>query len=290
MVGRKTNKQRREQQAVTAREKAAIARAAHQRAAQRRRAMTVLSTITVLAVAGVIVAAIAIHSTSGNKNDRSAAAAGVVDTVTSVSPAALQTVGKGTANLLPKPTNGDPPLTLHGKPEFLFIGGEFCPLCAAERWSMIQALSRFGTFKNLTQIRSATDDGDLATFSFYKSSYTSKYLSFVPVENEDRNSKQLQPLTASQTKLFSKYTTGFPFLYFGGKYVQTSVGYNPDDLTGLNWQQIATQLKTPTSKLAQDILGEANNLTATLCKITNNLPASACLTPTVTDLQSELGA
>ena len=40
-------------------------------------------------------------------------------------------------------------LTLNNKPEILYIGAEYCPFCAAERWSMIIALSRFGTFSNL---------------------------------------------------------------------------------------------------------------------------------------------
>jgi hypothetical protein len=290
VVGRKTNKQRREKQAVTAREKAALAKAEQRRVDQRRRALTVLSTIVVIAIAAAVVAFVAIHSTKNSPNDRAAATTALVQSVTSVSPAALQTVGKGSANLLVKPTDGDPPLTLHGKPEFLFIGGEFCPYCAAERWSIVQALSRFGAFKNLSQIRSGVSDGNLATFSFYKSSYSSKYIAFVPVENEDRNRNQLQPLTAAQTKIFQKYTNGFPFLYFGGKYVQTNAGYDPTLLSGLTQQQIAAQLKDPTSKIAQAILGEANNLTATLCKLTNNQPARACSSSTITSLQSQLGA
>jgi hypothetical protein len=292
-VGRKTNKQRRQQSAVTAREKAALARSEQQRADQRRRAFTVLSAIVVLAVIGVVVGVIAIHSSnkSPSKNDRSTAGiSGVLNTLTSITPATLSTVGAGSTGLSAKPTSGDPPLTLHGKPEFLYVGGEFCPFCAAERWSMIQALSRFGTFSGLSEIRSANDDGDLATFTFYKSHYTSKYISFVPVENEDRAQNQLQPLTSAQNKIFSKYTTGFPFLYFGGKYVQTNAGYTETDLSGLNQNQIAAQLKDPTSKIAKDILGEANRLTATLCTLTKNQPASACLVPAISSLQSQLNA
>src|SRR5205823_15010475 len=36
-----------------------------------------------------------------------------------------------------------------GKPEVLYIGAEYCPFCAAERWSLVYALARFGTFKGL---------------------------------------------------------------------------------------------------------------------------------------------
>jgi hypothetical protein len=290
-VGRETNKQRRQKSAVTARETAALARSEQQHADQRRRALVILSSVVVVAVAIAVVAFIAINSKSASKNDRTLTGiSSVLSNVTSVSPASLATVGAGSTSLSVKPTSGDPPLTSQGKPELLYVGGEFCPFCAAERWSMIQALSRFGTFSHLSEIHSASDDGNLATFTFYKSHYASKYLSFVPVENEDRNHNPLVNMTAAQNKIFTKYTTGYPFLDFGGKYVQTSAGYNETDLSGLSQAQIAAQLKIPTSKIAQDILGEANRLTATLCKLTNNKPASVCSAPAVTKLQGQLGA
>jgi hypothetical protein len=292
-VGRKTNKQRREQGAATAREKAAAARAIQQRAEQRRRASVILSVVVVVAlvVAIGVVVGIHAHSSSGGNNDRTASGTQhLVQTIGSVSPAALQQVGAGSTSQIAKPTSGDPPLTKDGKPEFLYVGGEFCPFCAAERWSMIQALSRFGTFSGVSQIHSGVNDGNIATFTFYKSHYTSKYISFVPVENEDRDQKPLQALTASQTKIFKKYTTGFPFLDLGGKFVQTNAGYDPTDLTGLSQQQIAAQLKTPTGKVAQDILGEANRLTSMLCTLTKNQPANVCLSPVITNLQAQIGA
>jgi hypothetical protein len=33
----------------------------------------------------------------------------------------------------------------------LYIGAEYCPYCAAERWPLVMALSKFGTFSNLPQ-------------------------------------------------------------------------------------------------------------------------------------------
>jgi hypothetical protein len=289
-VGRETNKQRRQRQAASAREKAAASRAAQKRTDQRRRAIVILSSVVAVAVAAALIAVVAINSSKSTHQANDRTTATVAKTVTSVAPAALQTVGPGSARLSATPTKGDTPLTASGKPELLFIGGEYCPICAAERWSMVQALSRFGTFSNLSQIRSATTDGNIATFSFYKSSYNSKYLSFNPVEAEDRSQKLLERMTPAQQALFTKYGSGFPFLDFGGKYVQTTAGYDPNTLSGLDWQEIATQLKTPSSKVAQAILGESNNLTATICKLTNNQPSSACLSPEITTLQSQLGA
>src|SRR5207237_546429 len=81
---------------------------------------------------------------------------------------------------------GSPPLLTgpNGKPEVFFYGAEWCPLCAAERWSIITALSRFGTFHNLKEIASSSTDSypNTSTFTFYQSSYTSSYIDFVPVD------------------------------------------------------------------------------------------------------------
>ena len=192
---------------------------------------------------------------------------------------------------LPKKIS-DPPLTSGGKPEVLFVGGEFCPYCAAERWSLVQALSRFGTFSNLSEVSSSSTDVDpnTPTFSFYKSKYTSKDVAFVPVENEDRSQHQLVPMTAAEQRLFTKYTTGFPFVYFGGKYVVTSPSFDPKVLKGLTQTQVASQLNDPNSNVAKAVDGTANALTAAICSMTNNQPTKACLTPAVTNLQSQLNA
>src|SRR5438270_1263439 len=37
------------------------------------------------------------------------------------------------------------PLRQGRKPVFLFVGAQYCPFCAAERWAVVKALSRFGT-------------------------------------------------------------------------------------------------------------------------------------------------
>ena len=57
---------------------------------------------------------------------------------------------------------GQPPLTVtvgnKKLPEALFVGADFCPYCAATRWGIIVALSRFGTFNGLfNMLSSATD-------------------------------------------------------------------------------------------------------------------------------------
>ena len=55
------------------------------------------------------------------------------------------------------------------------MGAEYCPYCAAERWAMAVALSRFGTFSDLRLIHSSSADiyPNTPTLSFYRSSYAS---------------------------------------------------------------------------------------------------------------------
>jgi hypothetical protein len=297
-VGRTTNKQRRDQQAATARARAAAARAEQQRQEQRRRAMTIIGSVVAVAVVVVVIAVVAItHKSSTNTaaGDRAVASPAVVKAVSSVPSATLSKVGAGSVTAFPSAVSGQPPLTSGGKPEMLFIGAEFCPFCAAERWPMIQALSRFGTFSNLSEISSSSTDTDpnTPTFSFYKSSYTSKYLTFRAVEDETRSGGSLENPTDAEGKLWVKYTgnpPGFPFIDYGGKFVQTSQSYDPTILSGLNQTQVAAQLNDPTSTIAKAIDGGANMTTATICTMIENKDTKVCLQPTITNLQRQIGA
>ncbi len=58
-------------------------------------------------------------------------------------------------------------------------------------------------------------------------------------------------------------------------------------LAGLSWSQVASDLTNSSSPVAQSVNATANYMTAALCKLTNNQPASAC-TSTVQGLQSSL--
>jgi hypothetical protein len=112
-----------------------------------------------------------------------AQAAAVAAEVTSVPTATFDSVGAGTATGLTA-TSGQPLLTSGGKPEVVYMGGEYCPFCAAERWALTAALSRFGTFTGLGLIHSSPTDvyASTPTLSFHGSRFTSKYVSFAPVE------------------------------------------------------------------------------------------------------------
>jgi thiol-disulfide isomerase/thioredoxin len=195
----------------------------------------------------------------------------------------------------------DPLLSSGGKPEMLYIGAEFCPYCAAMRWSMAVALSRFGTFT--TPLRgfhsSSTDvDPSTPTLTFYKADYQSNYLTFTPVENEDVSEKPLQATTSTQQALWAKYDTstqngvttqGFPFIDFGNKALLKFPIYDPSILKGMSWAQVASALSDPSSKVAQAIDGAANYITASICKMTGNKgPAGVCTSSSIRSLESSV--
>jgi thiol-disulfide isomerase/thioredoxin len=296
----------------TRRQKIAAQRAAARRAQVRKR--IILAAASIVAVAAVVIA-LAVVKTSSVPGTAAAASEGptgaalhsLVADVTSVPASVLDTVGGGDLAADGMTRVSATPLTADGKPELLYIGADFCPYCAAERWAMIVALSRFGTFSGLSTIHSSATDAypDTPTFTFYGSSYTSKYLSFVPVE-ETTNYRQgnsastsvpyvtLQTPTAAEQALLNTYDPGsdgspIPFIDIGNKYVEISnlAPYGPQDLAGLTWSQIAAALRDPSSAIAQGIDASANYLTAGICEMTGNQPATAC-TSAVRALEAKL--
>lgn len=205
------------------------------------------------------------------------------------------------------PVTGSP-LTAGGKPEVLYVGANFCPYCAALRWPLIVALSRFGSFSGLTSIRSALVDGAGKTevypgtpsWTFHGASYASPYLTFTAVELNTNVPDPstgyyttLQALTKAQQTTMSVYdpSGAFPFVDMGDSYVQLSllVPYGPQDLQGKTWSQITAAITGgQASPLGKEIDASANYLTAGICKLTGDKPATAC-TPAVRALQSHLG-
>lgn len=216
----------------------------------------------------------------------------VVTQITTLPTSQFEAVGQGTANNLIKPVSGTPLTGATGKPLVLYIGAEYCPYCAAERWPLIIALSRFGTFSGLRTTTSSSTDvyPDTPTFSFHGATYTSDYVDFRAVEQTDRDQKPLDTLSAADQAVYSKYGSGsIPFVSFGNRYVLNAATYSPDLLGGQSWQPIADELRDPSTPQARAILGSANLITAAICKSTSDRPASVCSTPTIQALEKKLG-
>jgi Domain of unknown function (DUF929) len=291
------------------REKIAAQREAARRAEQRKRIL--LATGSIIVVAAIVLTFVIIKlnnkssgtSAQGVSNGPTGTAlASVVHNLTTVPASTLAAVGNGggAVTAMPKSISGSP-LTANGKPEMLFIGAEYCPYCGAERWAMIVALSRFGTFTGLSTVHSSTTDTDpdTPTWTFVHATYTSQYLTFTSVEETTNipdpstgSYTLLQTPTAAQQTLITKYAGSsgtIPFIDFGNKYMIEGASYDASLLGQgkISWATIASDLHNPNSSIAKGVLGVANYITAAICGMTGNQPASVC-TPAIKSLESQI--
>ena len=178
----------------------------------------------------------------------------------------------------------DAKLTADGKPDLLYIGAEFCPVCATERWAMYVALSKFGTFSRQPgEIHSAVSDGDIPTLTFYNSTYSSPYFTFTPVETTTNQPDgnyyvSLQTPTAAQQKLWTSHTDqSFPWVDFGGKTELTTAQYDPAVLEGVTFADIAKDIGNNSTVIGADIDASAKVLVQTICStLSGNKPAAVC--------------
>lgn len=221
---------------------------------------------------------------------------------------AVQPKTAGTQNAQPSPqaqakTLGffkkvsDTPVTLENKPYFLYVGAQFCPFCAAERWSIVKALSNFGTWSGLGPDTSADEEAGFSripTYNFVNAKYESQYISYAHKETADRNGKPIpgQELTDFEKKWFNQYDPrgGVPFLFVSGKYVQLSSGYSPGLLSGKTYDQVKADVDSNNANVTYvaAINKEADILTAYLCKATNNQPSNVCNDPKIAKLVTQV--
>lgn len=245
-----------------------------------------------LAVVAVIVVIGATRSSKPADASRPAPSAAVLAAVTSVPGTVLDGIGAGSVTGAPKGVS-DAPLADSGKPQVLYIGAEFCPYCAAERWPLVQALSRFGTFTGLKTVHSSPTDvfPNTSTFTFHGATYRSDVIAFTGKELETVTGARLDQPTVAENALWKKYTGkgSFPFLDIAGKYVATGPSYDPTVLKGLSAEDIAAVLADPTSAVARAVDGAANVLTAAICKSTGNQPANVCSAAGVVAAAPKLG-
>ncbi|HEY3868600.1 MAG TPA: DUF929 family protein [Actinocrinis sp.] len=288
-----------EAQRIAVQRKIEAQRAVERRERNRRNAIiAVVSAIVVIAALVGIKLAVG-SSAAAPQTAGATVTATVVKQATGVPAATLAAVGAGTANALPVVVKNTAVLKSGTKPEVLYMGYEWCPFCAAERWAAVVALSRFGTFTGLSLTTSASNDTDpnTHTFTFANAKYTSQYIAFVTVEMQNGQRQTLQSPTSAEQSLLSKYdappysssTGGLPFYDFGNQYVEVDGStYDPGVLAGQDWSQIASQLGTASSKDAKAIDGSANVMTGIICKLTGNQPSAVCTAPSITALAGKL--
>jgi hypothetical protein len=289
-------------------ERAAALRVAQAQAERRRRVLLasgVIGLVLLVVVALVIAKAAGLGSggSTASPPDSGGTGAGVIKAVTNVPAATLDKVGVGTAQAAPSRIQA-PALNDNGKPKVLYVGAEYCPFCAAERWAVVVALSRFGTWSGLGATTSASNDvyPNTPTLSFHGATYTSDYLSFTGVETQTNklvngSYEPLDPLSAADQKTFDTYNRppytagsagGIPFVDIAGRYVTSGASYSPEVLAGKSRAQIAAALAKSGTPIAQAVDGSANVLTAALCDATGGKPAPVCTAPGVMAAASAL--
>lgn len=192
----------------------------------------------------------------------------------------------------PTVVNGHGAFTVDGKPGVFFYGYEYCPYCATERWAVVAALSRFGTWHGLRNMASSSTDvyPNTPTFTFRTASFTSPYIGFESVEALDRNNHRLQVPTPSEVALLSEMNaSGAPFMDMGNRVLVTGASFDPSVLSGKSRAQIAAGLTNGDSPATAGIVATANYLTAGICAVDGQQPSSVCSDPAVSTAAAALG-
>ena len=238
-------------------------------------------------IAGVVVAIVLIVvlgpglRPSPPSVDTSASAA-AIQAVTGVPDAALEEAGVPTEISIDRALPADTPLLQRdGKPEILYVGAEYCPYCAAHRWPLIIALSRFGTFSGLMTAHSSSLDfaPNTNTFSLANSFYESPYIAFTSVETADENGQRLEIPTPHEERLLRAFDPAgsIPFVLYGNRYVTVGSAVPPEQINGLSYQQLATAITDPASSpVGAQIDAQANVITAAICQLTGGEPGDVC--------------
>jgi len=258
-------------------------RAAQEAQDRRRRNMYIAAGAVGVVVAILVVLVVVGTNTSKAASPRTPLTPAESEHIQSVPLPTLVAATKLGVTLQP-PSALSQPLTSGAKPEVLYIGAEFCPICATQRWPLTVALSQFGKFTNLSSTSSSVQDGNIPTLSYYGSSYSSPYLVFTPVEtttNEPQGNyyKTLETPTPEQKALWSKDLGGhlsFPYINMGGKYLLSTSQFPSTVLQGPSFSEIMGDVGNNSSDIGKNIDASAGALVKYLCNVTGDQPSNVC--------------
>jgi hypothetical protein len=109
----------------------------------------------------------------------------------------------------------------------------------------------------------------------------------------------LDELTDAQAQVVKKYNAppfvaqdsagSIPFMDFANSAVQAGASYSPQLLQGRSHAEVAAAVNDPQSQIGRAVGGNANAMTALLCRLTGAQPAAVCSSPAVTAFQGEFG-
>jgi len=237
---------------------------------------------------------------AGPRSDGSVPAPGqVAHLVTSVPVSTLNQVGLGESlNPITSPAFGifkrDGHFASDGKPEIVTVELAWCPHCAADSWALAVALSRFGALTGLGEINTGTHFCKVAEdpcnlnplscfpytdgLSFLNAAYRSPYIGFAAIVLQDVNGDNLEKPTRREERSLRTLhlQRSAPALDVAGMWGFNGSGYDPGSLAHKTWSQIAGSLANPRNRIARQVDGLANLLTAAMCTTTKGRPGSVC--------------
>lgn len=170
-----------------------------------------------------------------------------------------------------------------------YVGAEYCPYCALQRWALLVALSKFGTFTHLdNEVLSSSSDvyPHLASWSFLGAAFRSTYFKFDSAElfsseqtpGGSGDYQRLQKLSTTQRVAYNRYDPQgtIPFVDVGNHYVTLGASSSPSVLEGLSLSEIGNDLRQPRSPVAEAIDGAANYLIAAMCSVAHKPTPTLC--------------
>jgi hypothetical protein len=272
---------------------------------RRRVPMALVTWVFVILILLIVVVLLVVKITRGSTTvvppPVAPASSGVVKAVTSIPISVFDAVGAPQA---PDPgeavLSGQPALSIGERPAVVYVGAEFCPYCAAERWALVAALGRFGTFSRLGATTSSNAEvfPGTPTFTFDGTVYRSRYVTFAAVEEYGARPSATAPagfpklrdpspvewalLKRYDTEPFVPGTGTFPFVDVDNRLVVSGsgIGFSPGVLQG-SMTQISADLSQPSKSDTQAVLGAANKLSAAICAATGGKPEAVCDSPGV---------
>jgi Domain of unknown function (DUF929) len=250
----------------------------------------------VVAVGGAVVLVKVVGGSSAGPRTTTAlspTSATVLAEVTGIPPSVDDAVGVDSPTVpivAPAELRAPVPVTAAGSggrrvPVVVFVGAEYCAFCAAERWPLIAALSRFGTFHRLYDVQSSSIDfaPDTPTFSFYDLRYDSAYVSFRPYEvasdvlgahGYGRLMTLPRDIASLEHELDRRHT--IPFVDVGGRFVAREAALSPITFVGVSRDEVAGSLTDATNPITVSIVASANYLSATICSADGEVPIAVC--------------
>jgi thiol-disulfide isomerase/thioredoxin len=242
-------------------------------------------------VALVIGAVVVLFLARGGGSDANATAASGSVPAGSVRPAEAASVALGQV----RRESGEPLLD-GGRPLVFFMGAEWCPFCAAERWALVEATSRFGEWSGLGELSSRGGQDyfpSLPTYDLSRATYTSDYLSLRHKEVATVEGDPLQKLGSFEQRLVDGYDDAgsIPFLFGAGPSGRYTVelGFSPGLLEGQNFASLRAGVAAEAPNPAVEAIdGQADAITALICKLDGRQPASVCAKGSIPALEGEL--